>query len=361
MSSGRRRAAALAAAALTVLALGACGRRGNPVPPEIRVPQAVADLGASAREGGIEIGWTVPRRRIDNTRLVEPGVARLYRAEDAGAGDPRTAMLVDERIPGYTEIATFRLQDPPSTYLRGNRIVYLDRRGLTYGRRYTYVVTTTDAQGRMSPPSSRVSVTYVAPPEPPQALSGEPGDRSARLSWQAPARLVDGGPVTDPMAYEVLRAAEPGAEPAPVGRTAPGVTTFEDRNLENDRSYTYSVRAIRMVGAATATGESGGRVVVTPVRTTPPAPPAELVAIPSRSEVRLSWRPSPEPDVAAYVVYRAAGTGPAARVGAVRVPGTTFVDRDVPPGVYRYTVTAQDASARANESRPSNEVTVTVP
>jgi len=43
------------------------------------------------------------------------------------------------------------------------------------------------------------------------------------------------------------------------------------------------------------------------------------------------------------------------------VPGTTFTDRDVPPGTYRYVVTAQDTSARANESRHSNEATVTVP
>jgi hypothetical protein len=45
----------------------------------------------------------------------------------------------------------------------------------------------------------------------------------------------------------------------------------------------------------------------------------------------------------------------------VRPPVTTFVDRNVAPGTYRYTVTAQDATARANESRPSNEVTVSVP
>ena len=49
------------------------------------------------------------------------------------------------------------------------------------------------------------------------------------------------------------------------------------------------------------------------------------------------------------------------RVGAVRPPGTTFLDRNLRPGQYRYTVTAQDASARANESRPSTEVSVTVP
>jgi hypothetical protein len=48
-------------------------------------------------------------------------------------------------------------------------------------------------------------------------------------------------------------------------------------------------------------------------------------------------------------------------VGSVRAPGTTFTDRGVPPGAQRYTVTAQDTSARANESRPAPEVTVQVP
>ena len=77
--------------------------------------------------------------------------------------------------------------------------------------------------------------------------------------------------------------------------------------------------------------------------------------------MRLSWRPSPGPDVAAYIVYRADGGGSPQRIGSVPVPSTTFVDRGVRPGTYRYTVTAQDSGARANESPRSNEVTVTVP
>ena len=85
------------------------------------------------------------------------------------------------------------------------------------------------------------------------------------------------------------------------------------------------------------------------------------MAIPSQGTVRLSWTPSPGPDVAAHIVYRAAAAGPPERVGTVRMPGSTFIDQNVPPGIYRYTVTAQDAAARANESKPSNQVSVTVP
>jgi hypothetical protein len=65
--------------------------------------------------------------------------------------------------------------------------------------------------------------------------------------------------------------------------------------------------------------------------------------------------------VVAYVVYRATAGGELARIGSTRAPVTTYVDRDVAPGIYRYAVTAQDGSPRANESAPSREVSVTVP
>ena len=77
--------------------------------------------------------------------------------------------------------------------------------------------------------------------------------------------------------------------------------------------------------------------------------------------MRLSWTPGTDADLGGYVVYRAPGTGPFERVGSVRAPGTTFTDRNLRPGTYRYAVSAQDTSARANESARSGEVTVTVP
>jgi len=350
-----------AAVALAVLALAACGKRGNPVPPTVRVPQPVTDLGARAREDGIDLAWTLPRRRVDNTRLFDPGEARLYRAEDAGVGEPRAAMRVDDRIAGYTQIATFRLHDPPPAEVRDGRILYTDRRDLTIGRRYTYVVVTSDARGRLSAPSTRASVTYITAPEAPVGLQATPGDGEVHLAWQPPARLADGTPPSGVLAYEILRAPDAATTPAVVGRTGPGQTSFIDRGLTNDRSYRYAVRAVRTEGDASTTGSPTPPVTSTPVKTTAPAPPANLVAIPSAGEVRLSWTASPAADVGAYVVYRAAGRGAFGRVGSVRPPATTFVDRGLPPGRYRYVVTAQDTSTRANESVRSNEVAASVP
>jgi hypothetical protein len=286
-ASAGRGAAALA---LAVLALVACGKRGGPVPPETRVPQTVNDLTATAREDAIEVAWTVPRRRANGSRLFDPGVAKLYRIDDAGQGEPRAAMRVSDRVAGYTELASFRLHDPPAPELQGGRIHYIDRRNLVFGRRYTYVVLTTDLQGRISAPSPRVSLTYIAPPEPPETLRAQAGDGEVRLSWQPPPRLVDGTSVSGTLRYEVLRAPDATAALSVVGRTAAGETTFVDRGLTNDQTYHYAVRAIRTDDGAASSGAATSRVVVTPAKTTAPPPPTNLAAVPSRGEVRRRGR-----------------------------------------------------------------------
>jgi hypothetical protein len=344
---------------LGALGTAGCGRRAPPVYPELRLPQPVTDLAGIVREGGIDLSWTVPRRRVDNTPMRDAAVARVYRSDDTGTGDPKPALLVRDRVAGYTEIAAVRLLDSP--VLQAGRVTYSDTTALRHDRRYTYVVLTEDSRGRVSAPSTRVSLLYVAAPEAPRSLRAEAGEQRARLSWQAPERRTDGSVVDGPLEYEVLRAGSPEGPLTPVARTAAGVTTFTDTRLENDRAYSYAVRAIGSAGGGTALGEPSARVTVTPADMTPPSPPANLVAIPSAGAVRLSWSPSPERDVAGYVVYRAAGAGALTRVGSTPAVTTVYLDRDLAPGTYRYAVTARDAGARANESARSNEVTVSVP
>jgi hypothetical protein len=354
-----RRALALAAIGLA-LAIGACGRKSPPVAPERRVPMAVSDLEAVLRNGVVELAWTAPRRRVDNSKLIDPGVTRLFRTEDSGQGEPRPAMLVNDRIVGYAEIVSFKVGDPAAPTAQRGRFTYTDR-NLTLGHRYTYVVTSTDLEGRTSAPSRRLTLAIIAVPEAPVDVQAVAGEHEVKLSWQPPTRLTDGGPVETPLIYEILRATGPEAPLGVVSRTEPGVTTALDSNLENDRVYYYAIRSVRQEGAALAQGLTSARVAVTPTDVTPPRPATALVAIPSERAVRLSWTPSQDPDVVGYVVYRAKADGALERIGSVRAPATTFTDRDLASGVYRYAVTAQDSSVRANESVRSYEASVTVP
>jgi hypothetical protein len=324
----------------------------------------------------VQLTWSSPRRRIDGGPLRDLARERLYRVEDAGTGEPKPALLSGGRVAGYAERLTIRFPlrpesagaPPPAppplpegVSVEGNRVRVSDRAGLVAGRRYTYVVIAEDSLGRESAPSARVSLMMISPAEPPAALAAQAGEGEVRLSWQPPARLADGGPVTGTLTYEVLRAPEPGAPLAAITLGPLTRPAFTDRGVANDHAYAYAVRSIRTEGATTVRGRPSAPVTATPRDVTPPAPPRGLTGIPSEGTVRLRWDASPDADVARYVVYRAQTEGPFARVGSVAPPDTGFVDRAVPRGLHRYAVTAVDHAATPNESRHSNEVSVSVP
>jgi fibronectin type 3 domain-containing protein len=298
---------------------------------------------------------------MDNSPLRDLTLVHVYRTEDTPSGEPKAALRTRGRIAGYDEIATIRLATPAPASIDGSRMSYPDRGGLAYGRRYTYVILAEDGQGRLSPPSLRLPVAYIAPPTPPLDLAATAGENEVQLSWKSPAHLVDGTPTRGDITYEVFRGSGPEAPLEAATPTPLTQTRFVDRGLVNDQTYSYAVRALRADAGGRARSETTPRVTATPLDTTPPSPPERLVAVVAGSNVQLAWVPSTDADVARYVVYRADARGTFARVGSTSPPITTFVDRGITAGTYRYVVTAQDASTSANESARSNEASATVP
>jgi hypothetical protein len=349
--------------ALVGLVIVACGKRGPPVAPERRLPAGVSELTGAVEGNAIVLSWMNPTTRVDGTRLKDLALLRVYRRAEPDQAEPKPAVLSWGKVVGYDELASIRLDAPAPATVEGNRVRWVDRSGLSVSRRYVYVVTAVDAIGRMSPPSPRLIITFLAAPLPPARLGVTAGENEVRLSWAPPPSLLDGSPLSGRIEYQVLRAAAAGASPMPVMPTPIGETSFTDKGLENERTYYYAVRAVRTEAAGSAVGEPTATVAATPVDLTPPSAPSNLVAVPSEGAVRLAWSPSAEPDVAGYVIYRAPSPGAASvRISLVPAPRTVFTDRDVERGrTYSYAVTAVDRATRPNESARSNEVTATVP
>lgn len=348
--------------ALLGWALAACGKKGPPVAPELRLPLAPAALHASIDENSIALTWTNPGARFDGTPLKDLTEVKLFRREDRDGGPLKPAMLSGGNVVGYDEITTIRLDSPAPATVQGGAVRWVDHRGLVFGHRYVYVLTAIDSMGRSSPPSERHAIIFLAAPTAPGNLEARAGNHQVTLGWIPPAKFMDGSPVSGDLRYIVLRGT--GSE-GPLSVVTPeplAAPSYTDTALENDMEYRYTVRALRVDPRATATGAASPVVAATPIETTRPAPPSNLVAVPSPGEVRLAWSPNPEPRVALYAVYRAAGTGALIRIGTTLAGNTTFTDRDVRPGAtYRYAVTAIDNARRPNESAHSREVTATLP
>ena len=348
--------------ALLGLAVAACGKKGPPVAPELRLPVPPVGIQVSIDEDSILVSWTNPERRLDASRLKDLMEVKLYRREESADGPLKPAMLSGGRVVGYEQIAAIRADAPAPATIVGTRMQWVDRQGLVLDHRYVYVLTAIDAQGRSSPPSERRPITFLAAPVPPSDVEVTPGNHQVTLSWRAPAAFTDGTAVSGDLRYVVLRGVG-SAGPMTVVTPEPlAATTFTESGLENETEYRYAVSAVRVDPRATVTGAPSATVVAIPIETARPTPPRNLVAVPSSGALRLAWSPSPETTVALYAVYRATGSNAPVRIGTTSSGNTTFVDRDIRPGTtYRYTVTAIDNARRPNESVPSNEVTITLP
>lgn len=356
------RGLALAALLLAGLADAGCGKKDAPVAPERRLPQAPFGVSASVEGDSIVVSWTNPHLRVDNSALRDIALVALYRRAEAPGEPPKAAMVSRGAVVGWDRLAAIKLDAPSPAMVTGRTVRWVDRKGLVFDRRYAYVVTVMDSTNRTSAPSERRAVTYIAAPRPPEALTAEAGEREVRLGWQPPAGLIDGGPLRGEIAYVVLRGVGAEGPLSPLVSEPLADTSYVDRDLDNETTYRYAVRAVRRDGEATTRGEPSPVATATPVDRTPPAPPANLIAVASETAVRLTWTASPSDDVAAYAVYRATGDGAFLRIGTTPAANIVYTDRDVTRGErYRYGVTALDRARTPNESVRSNEVRVSIP
>jgi predicted small lipoprotein YifL len=348
--------------ALLGLALAACGKKGPPVAPELRLPVPPTGLQASIDEDSILVSWTNPGSRLDGSRLRDLEAVKLYRREDSDGGPLKPALLSGGRVVGYDQIAAIRVDAPAPATVVGTSMRWVDRQGLVPGHRYVYVLTAVDAQGRSSPPSERRPVTFLAAPLPPRDVEASAGDRQVTLSWHPPAAFTDGSPATGELRYIVLRGVGSAGPLAVITPEPLAATSYTETGLENETEYRYAVRAVRVDARAMVPGAPSAVIATSPVEAAGPIPPRNLVAVPSPGALRLAWSPSPEPSVSLYAIYRATGADALVRIGTTLPGTTTFIDRDVRPRTtYRYAVTAIDDARKPNESAPSNEVTVTLP
>jgi hypothetical protein len=354
----------LAVALVTGLIAGGvgCGKKAPPVAPEKRLPAAPTAMSATVEANAIVLDWSIPKTRVDGTPLRDLAVVRLHRRAEAESEPAKSAMVSTRQVVGWDEIAAIKLDAPGPAVVAGNSIKWMDRQGLVVGRRYVYVATVEDSTGRWSAPSERLPVLYLAAPRPPQALAVVPGDREARLSWEPPAGLIDGSPLRGELTYVILRGTGADGPLAAITGEPVRDTRYTDSGLDNETLYRYAVRALRREGPAAAYSDASATATGTPVDRTAPAPPTNLVAIPSAAAVRLAWNASASPDVASYVVYRATGEGAFVRIGTTTAINLVFTDREVTAGArYRYAVTALDSARAPNESARSNVAAISIP
>jgi len=270
-------------------------------------------------------------------------------------------------------------EDVPSTAGSGRPLLwYLPPREPSR----SYVAVAYSSRNMPGPPSNVLRVPFVAAPPAPPAPRVTHTEAAYELAWDNPAGIrlpiqrtiseaiakaedllptrpvvVMGTPHTYRV-YEVPSAEAPAAQAgAPLNPTPIEGPAFSVAGVTYGAPRCFAVRTVEHRGTLTLESALSPATCVTAVDTFPPRPPSGLTAVGSEGGVSLIWEPSPDADVAGYLVLRGLPGEALAPLTPDPIREATYRDTTAAPGVlYVYAVVAVDAATPANVSVESNRV-----
>jgi len=401
----RSPSAARLAAGLLLLVLPACGKRGDPLPPLPRTPQAVTGFTLGQRGPEMEVAMVAPRLTAGGARL---GVMELELVRLDGPGDlDKTGKKQRFKVgPGERIVEHFPLPAPCISVRMAVRAIHGGERS-PLSKPLTLVVSAPPAApptlaATLRPSGVLLAWTLPVTPSPaptpcptptpsphPSASPGVPAASAARGARPAPA--VSPSPSPSGGAPTVAAVATPGASPSPSAAATPtpppsptppppprvrlyrrgplgeaallvpdalAGANYEDTTAPQGQTWCYVARTVLGTDPLVESVESAPACVeVKDVFA--PAPPGGLSVLAQESDVEVSWSPSPEGDLKAYRLYRSSGGGPPQRLAELERGTTTTHDKPPAGAVSVYTLTAVDQNG--NESPPSAGVSIRRP
>ena len=395
----------------------ACGKKGPPLPPLVKLPSPPERLLAERRGDTVDLQFTVPATNTDGTRPANISRAEVYAVtapvtstpltdeqllklatkvgevavkaprdpnRTADADDPSDEVDAPEG-PGLNQGAVVRLREPLTEAIRTPVDLPDDDKKprdtdghAAAGRPLlapapkpptrTYIAYGTTTRGRKGPLSRRTEVPLVPPPAAPAPPAIAYDEKGITVSWPdvgtertappAPdSTVLPSTPIGDTrpaIAYNVYDITN---DAAPIKLTSTPIAEpkFIDTRIVWGEKRCYTVRTAETIAGSTIESDAPESRCKTLVDTFPPAAPQGVQGIPSEGAINLIWQPNAEKDLAGYVVMRAASPGETFEpITPAPIQETLFKD-EVPRGVaYIYTVKAVDRAG--NASPPSARV-----
>lgn len=375
-------------AAILLVVLFGCGKKGSPTPPVPVVPMATSDLVVTQRGTSLVLTWSYPSTSTSGRPLQDQltGVS-LYRYREelpaALAGkDPAVVASGDHdrtvapeitlfsRVPAITPQQFQRLRQRIEKFERdelpgvtqGARIVAeipaefraADGRPL----RFTFGVVSDAANGR-SDMSNLVSIIPVEPASPPANVRIEAARAGVELKWDAPTRGVAGSENPTIIGYNVYRGDpnNPDSARSPLNPSPIPDTNFRDTPAYG--SQIYAITAVSSTGPPRIESDLSSIARIDFRDIDPPPVPIEPVALPEDAAIQIVWTGVEAGDLAGYHVYRRSGKD-RVKLTAAPLAERIFRDEKVQKGVnYTYEITSVDRNG--NESAPSTTSDVLIP
>ena len=327
----RRRASTTLAAVLLLASLGACGKKGPPLPPLGRRSEPPAAVVARQRGADVELGFRLPDRFVNGEPRTGATTVIVLRSEPGGRPTELTRLDPSqvEAEPG----APFVISLPLERLFDG-----------ILGDRAILQVVVQGEDGKASSPSSPLPVVRADSPAAPGALEVVEGRDGIRLSWIAPGE--------DLLQYNVYRRPQPDAGwGAPRNGLPLAATEYLDRDVTFGSSYEYEVRSVAPGSRPPRESVPAGTGRIDRRDRFPPGPPTAVRAVAGPQGIRVFWFPPSDEDLTGFRLYRSTGPETAwERIAELPPRPPAYVDTGTLRGTtYLYAVTALDDAVPPNE------------
>jgi len=341
---------------LSVLALAfivsGCGKKGEILPPLVRVPQAPRLLSLVQQGGQAVLEWQNPEAYEDGSPLPGPARVEIWGAEQ-GAG--KAAQASSLSLKEFEDRAVLQAVVPQSEFSKlrtgGGEQPGTLRFSLSLGpdaykgKVLSYALRAIDGRKKRSPFSEIRGIGPKPLPRPPVNLKAEVEADKVILCWEPPRENIDGSALSGLAGYRVFRA-EKGFPFILLTQEPAKEACFPDGQFIFGRTYVYAVRAAAAGAEPYEESSDSLPLEVSPKDTFPPGPPTGLTTLAGENFISLAWDPGPERDLAGYRVWRRGEGGAEFKELTVQLlVETTHLDRTAEKNKrYEYAVSAEDAS-----------------
>ena len=319
------------------------------------MPAPVREFRLTQEGDSLVVSWLLPRENLLGQPLTQVQGCRVYRAAAKGVS-PEALGSAD-----FVLYADIDLAYPQRGEVRGEAMLFRDRE-LAPDHRYYYRVAAYDQDGYLGGWSKTLSHAWGWLPRTPGEFKAVPGDKMVSLSWSPgdrPARRLPRPGPGGVCHLPPLRGQGPWIRVTPGARGSPII--FRTWRCSTMWNILIKLQAVRRLGGDLLASLDSPTRMAMPEKRTPPPPVMNVLVVATSQGVELRWEESPAPDVAGYRVYRrSTGEEKYTRLTPELVKKPYFVDAQVKRGqTYHYYVTAVDDSPRANESLPSETMSIT--
>ncbi len=335
---------------VALLLFQACGKKGPPLPPLSLAPDQAGELRAEGKEGGIVISWRMPDKNEDDSVLTDLAGFKLHRRV-SGVG----CKTCPADFPVYVDID---VESPGGARIEGRKVFFRDLE-IEPGKTYHYKVSSYNRQGYFGKSTKTVTALWQEPPSAPTGLHGTVSDRAATLKWEPFPEKEE----SNFAGYNLYRGTVSGKYSLKPAAPKLEEESFTDSGLKNNTPYYYVVRSIIKAGETLIEGPSSREIMLIPIDLIPPVSPKDPSAVPTAKGVRLFWKGAVAVDLLGYNIYRKTeGDLAMEKITSSPEGKSYFLDETAKKGkAYRYAITSVDNSPQANESEPSEEISVRVP